>query len=95
MTIAAATPLQVKGGAFLIEERSPNENLTAEDLNEEHLAIARTVDKFSTNDVKPRLEAIRPQKPGVAITVLRKPADWNSRYRSPRNSAAWKWICPL
>ena len=48
MTIAAATPFQVKGGAFLIEDRSPNEIFTAEDLNEEHLAIARTVDEFWT-----------------------------------------------
>ncbi|MFZ0536247.1 MAG: acyl-CoA dehydrogenase family protein [Candidatus Sulfotelmatobacter sp.] len=75
MTIAAATPLQVKGGAFLIEERSPNEIFTAEDLNEEHLAIARTVDEFWTNDVEPHLEAIRQQRPGVAITVLRKAAE--------------------
>ena len=67
MTTAAATPLQVKGGAFLIEDRSPNEIFTAEDLNEEHLAIARTVDEFWTNDVEPHLEAIRQQKPGVAL----------------------------
>src|SRR3984957_11851664 len=75
MTTAAATPLQVKGGAFLIEDRSPNEIFTAEDLNEEHLAIARTVDQFWTNDVEPRLEAIRQQTPGVALSVLRKAAE--------------------
>jgi len=75
MTTAAATPLQVKGGAFLIEDRSPNEIFTAEDLNEEHLAIARTVDQFWTNDVEPHLEAIRQQTPGVALRVLRKAAE--------------------
>jgi alkylation response protein AidB-like acyl-CoA dehydrogenase len=75
MTTAAATPLQVKGGAFLIEDRSPNEIFTAEDLNEEHLAIARTVDQFWTNDVEPHLEAIRQQTPGVALSVLRKAAE--------------------
>ena len=73
MTTAAATPLQAKGGAFLIE--APNEIFTAEDLTEEHLAIARTVDDFWTNDVEPQLEAIRQQKPGVALNVLRKAAD--------------------
>jgi hypothetical protein len=84
MTTAAATPTQVKGGAFLIEDRSPNEIFTAEDLNEEHLAIARTVEQFWTNEVEPHLEAIR-QRPS-----------WDSpRYRSPRNSAAWKWTCRL
>jgi alkylation response protein AidB-like acyl-CoA dehydrogenase len=75
MTTAQATPLLVKGGAFLIEDRSPQEIFTAEDLNEEHLAIARTVDQFWTNDVEPHLEAIRQQSPGVALTVLRKAAE--------------------
>jgi len=75
MITAAATPLQVKGGAFLIEDRSPNEIFTAEDLNEEHLAIARTVDQFWTNEVEPHLEAIRQQTPGVALSVLRKAAE--------------------
>src|ERR1700685_297274 len=75
MTTAAATPLQGKGGAFLIEDRSPSEIFTAEDLNEEHLAIARTVDQFWTNEVEPHLEAIRQQTPGVALTVLRKAAE--------------------
>jgi alkylation response protein AidB-like acyl-CoA dehydrogenase len=75
MTTAAAIPVQAKGGAFLIEDRSPNEIFTAEDLNEEHLAIARTVDQFWTNDVEPHLEAIRQQTPGVALNVLRKAAE--------------------
>jgi alkylation response protein AidB-like acyl-CoA dehydrogenase len=75
MTTAAATPTQVKGGAFLIEDRSSNEIFTAEDLNEEHLAIARTVDQFWTNDVEPHLEAIRQQTPGAALSVLRKAAE--------------------
>jgi alkylation response protein AidB-like acyl-CoA dehydrogenase len=75
MTTTAATPLQAKGGAFLIEDRAPHEIFTAEDLNEEHLAIARTVDQFWTNEVEPQLEAIRQQKPGVALSVLRKAAE--------------------
>jgi len=75
MTTTTATPLQVKGGAFLIEDRSPNEIFTAEDLNDEHLAIARTVDQFWTNDVDPHLEAIRQQTPGLALSVLRKAAE--------------------
>jgi alkylation response protein AidB-like acyl-CoA dehydrogenase len=72
MTTAAATPLQAKGGAFLIEDRAPHEVFTAEDLSEEHLAIARTVDQFWMNEVEPHIEAIRQQKPGVALSVLRK-----------------------
>ena len=55
MTTAAATSPKISGGAFLIEEFSPDEVFTAEDLSEEHLAIARTVDEFWANDVEPHL----------------------------------------
>jgi len=75
MTIAAVTSSKVNGGAFLIEEFSPAEVFTAEDLSEEHLAIAHTVDEFWANDVEPNLDAIRQQKPGIALNVLRKSAD--------------------
>jgi alkylation response protein AidB-like acyl-CoA dehydrogenase len=75
MTTATATPLPANGGAFLIEDRAPHEIFTVEDLNEEHLAIARTVDQFWANEVEPNLEAIRRQKPGVALSILRKSAD--------------------
>jgi alkylation response protein AidB-like acyl-CoA dehydrogenase len=75
MTTAAATSSKISGGAFLIEEFSPEEVFTAEDLSQEHRAIARTVDEFWANDVEPHLEAIRQQQPGVALNVLRKSAD--------------------
>src|ERR1700731_4265672 len=74
MTTAAATSPKISGGAFLIEEFSPDEVFTADDLSEEHLAIARTVDEFWANDVEPQLEAIRQQQPGIALNVLRKSA---------------------
>src|SRR6202162_2246018 len=74
MTTAAAASPKISGGAFLIEEFSPGEVFTAEDLSQEHLAIARTVDEFWANDVEPHLEAIRQQKPGIALNVLRKSA---------------------
>jgi alkylation response protein AidB-like acyl-CoA dehydrogenase len=75
MTTTATTSPKLGGGAFLIEELSPDEVFTAEDLSDEHLAIARTVDEFWANDVEPYLEAIRQQKSGIALNVLRKSAD--------------------
>src|ERR1700757_29760 len=75
MTTTAAVSPKISGGAFLIEECSPDEVFTAEDLSEEHLSIARTVDEFWANDVEPHLEAIRQQAPGIALSVLRKSAD--------------------
>jgi alkylation response protein AidB-like acyl-CoA dehydrogenase len=75
MTTSATTSPKLSGGAFLLEDVSPNEIFTAEDLSDEHLAIARTVDEFWANDVEPHLEAIRQQAPGIALSVLRKSAD--------------------
>jgi len=75
MTTVAASPLQARGGAFLVEDRPPDEIFTVEDLTEEHLAIARTVDQFWANEVEPNLEAIRTYEPAVALRVLRKSAE--------------------
>ena len=65
-TTAISLP-KTKGGAFLIEERLPNEIFTPEDLTPEHLAIARTVDEFWAKEVGPNVEAIQRHEPGVAI----------------------------
>jgi len=75
MTKAATISPKINGGAFLVENVSPDEVFTAEDLSDEHSAIARTVDEFWATDVEPHLEAIRQQTPGIALNVLRKSAD--------------------
>ena len=61
-----------KGTAFLIEESTPQDIFTPEDLSEEHLAVGHMVEEFWTNEVEPNLPAIREKKPGVALSVLRK-----------------------
>jgi alkylation response protein AidB-like acyl-CoA dehydrogenase len=63
-----------KGAGFLLEEITPEEIFTREDLSEEHLAVERTVEEFWTNEVEPNLPAIREKKPGIALEVLRKSA---------------------
>jgi alkylation response protein AidB-like acyl-CoA dehydrogenase len=75
MGSATTTPLRAQGGAFLFEDRAPEDVFTFEDLNDEHLAIARTVDQFWANEVEPNLEAIRQQKPGLALSIVRKSAE--------------------
>jgi alkylation response protein AidB-like acyl-CoA dehydrogenase len=65
----------VNGGAFLIEERAPEDVFTPEDLSEDYLAIGRTVDEFYTKEVEPNLPAIHHHEPGVARAILRKAAD--------------------
>jgi alkylation response protein AidB-like acyl-CoA dehydrogenase len=75
MGSTTVTPLRVRGGAFLFEDRAPEDVFTSEDLSDEHLAIARTVDQFWANEVEPNLEAIRQHKPGLALSILRKSAE--------------------
>jgi len=81
------------GGAFLIQDVPPEGIFTAEDLGEEHLAIARTVDEFWTREVEPRLEAIRRQEPGAALEVLRKSAELGlTGVAIPEEFGGWGWI---
>jgi alkylation response protein AidB-like acyl-CoA dehydrogenase len=75
MATAAATLPKTKGGAFLIEERTPDEIFTPEDLTAEHRDIARTADEFWRKEVEPNLEDIQQHKPGVALSILRKAAE--------------------
>jgi alkylation response protein AidB-like acyl-CoA dehydrogenase len=63
-----------KGAGFLLEEITPEEVFTREDLSEEHIAIGRTVEEFWANEIEPNLPAIRQKQPGVALEVLRKSA---------------------
>src|SRR5215472_1797757 len=75
MTTVTDIPRETKGTAFLLEDSTPQEVFTPEDLSEEHLAIAHMVDEFWTNEVEPNLPAIREKKPGLALSVLRKSVD--------------------
>ncbi|HKE25987.1 MAG TPA: acyl-CoA dehydrogenase family protein [Bryobacteraceae bacterium] len=72
-TATALLPVTI-GGAFLIEDRTASEIFTVEDLTDEHLAVARTVDEFWAGEVEPKLEAIQHQEPGVARSILTKAA---------------------
>jgi alkylation response protein AidB-like acyl-CoA dehydrogenase len=73
-TITATLP-KTKGGAFLIEDRAPEEIFTPEDLTDEHHDIARTADEFWRKEVEPSLPDILEHKPGVAVSILRKAAE--------------------
>jgi alkylation response protein AidB-like acyl-CoA dehydrogenase len=76
MTTLTDTPRKTtKGMAFLIEDSTPQDIFTPEDLTDDHLAVGRMVDEFWANEVEPNLPAIREKKPGVAMSVLRKSVD--------------------
>src|SRR5687767_767562 len=75
MATATLTLPKTKGGDFLIEERTPDEIFTAEDLTEEHHAIGRTADEFWNKEVEPNLEEIVHGNHDLAVKILKKSAE--------------------
>jgi alkylation response protein AidB-like acyl-CoA dehydrogenase len=65
----------VKGGAFLIEERKPEEIFTPEDFTEEHRMIAETTRQFIDNEVSPRVDELEHHDWALARDLVRKAAE--------------------
>jgi alkylation response protein AidB-like acyl-CoA dehydrogenase len=65
----------VKGGAFLIEERTPAEVFTPEDFTEEHRMIAETTRQFVDNEVSPHIDALEKHDWKLARELVKKAAD--------------------
>ncbi|MDQ1638194.1 MAG: hypothetical protein QOF62_1533 [Pyrinomonadaceae bacterium] len=65
----------VKGGAFLIEERKPEEIFTPEDFTEEHRMIAETTRQFIDNEVTPRVDELELHDWALARELVKKAAD--------------------
>src|SRR3982074_792035 len=65
----------VQGGAFLIEERTPEEIFTPEDFTEEHRMIAETTRQFVDNEVVPRIDELEHHNWELARDLVKKAAD--------------------
>src|ERR1043165_9417124 len=65
----------VKGGAFLIEDRTPDQIFTPEDFTEEHNMIAETTRQFIDNEVIPRIDELEHHNWELARDLVKKAAD--------------------
>src|SRR5918996_963989 len=65
----------VKGGSFLIEERTPEEIFTPEDFTEEHRMIADTTREFMDKEVVPRIDELEKHDWKLARELVSKAAD--------------------
>ena len=65
----------IKGGAFLIEEITPEEIFTPEDFTEEHRMIADTTRQFIDNEVIPRIDELEQHDWKLARELVKKAAD--------------------
>ncbi len=71
-TVAAPALPRIKGGAFLVEDRSAQEIFTPEDFTEEHLQIAKTANDFVTEEVVPHAEHLEHKDYEMMRSLLRK-----------------------
>src|SRR3982751_3189678 len=62
----------IKGGAFLIEDRTPAEVFTPEDFTEEQRMIGETTREFVDNEVRPNLEAMENHAWEIARELVKK-----------------------
>jgi len=65
----------IKGGSFLIEERTPEEIFTPEDFTEEHRMIAETTRQFVDNEVRPAIPELEKHNWELARELVSKAAD--------------------
>jgi alkylation response protein AidB-like acyl-CoA dehydrogenase len=65
----------VQGGAFLIEDRTPQDIFTPEDFTEEHRMIAETTRQFIDNEVMPRIDELEHHDWKLARELVKKAAD--------------------
>jgi len=65
----------VKGGSFLIEERTPAEIFTPEDFNEEHRMIADTTRQFMDAEAVPRIDELENKDWKLARELVKKGAE--------------------
>ena len=75
MSAVAEQKQLIKGGAFLIEERAPEEIFTPEDFTEEHRMIADTTRQFVDNEVNPRIGELEKHDWTLARSLVAQAAD--------------------
>src|SRR6478672_1806541 len=72
MATTAVPKTKISGGAFLLEERQPNEVFTPEDFTEQHALIGQTTEEFAVNEILPNMEKIEHKDFSVTRDLLKK-----------------------
>jgi alkylation response protein AidB-like acyl-CoA dehydrogenase len=75
MSAVAEQKKIIKGGSFLIEERTPEDIFTPEDFTEEHRMIADTTRQFIDNEVVTRIDELEKHDWKLARELVRHAAD--------------------
>ncbi len=73
--VSVSAIVAAKGGSFLLENRTPVEVFTPEDLSEEQRQMAATAAQFARDEILPTTADIEAKKPGVLPSLMRKAAE--------------------
>jgi len=75
MSAVAEEKKLIKGGSFLIEQRTPEEIFTPEDFTEEHRMIADTTRQFVDNEVNPHIDELEKHNWKLSRELIGKAAE--------------------
>jgi alkylation response protein AidB-like acyl-CoA dehydrogenase len=62
----------LKGGAFIIQDSTPESTFIPEEFGEEALMVQQMIQDFLKNDIDPNRLAIEKQKEGLAVSLIEK-----------------------
>src|SRR3954447_3186658 len=71
-TLTAMPRSKIRGGSFLIEERTSEEVFTPEDFSEQHQLIAQTAEEFANKEIVPNIEKMEHKDFAVIRELVRK-----------------------
>ncbi len=71
-TVTTLPATRIRGGSFLIEERTPDQVFTPEDFTEQHLLIAQTAEEFANKEIVPNIEKMEHKDFAVTRDLVRK-----------------------
>ena len=71
-TLTAVPASKIRGGSFLIEERTPEQVFTPEDFSEQHQLIAQTAEEFANKEIVPNIEKMEHKDFAVIRDLVRK-----------------------
>jgi alkylation response protein AidB-like acyl-CoA dehydrogenase len=62
----------LRGGAFIVQDSSPEDVFIPEEMNEEQLMIKTMCEDFVKNEILPNIQALEKQKEGLCVSLLHK-----------------------
>lgn len=72
MTDTLVKPKVLNGGAFIIQDSTPESTFIPEEFGEEALMVKGMIEDFLKNDIEPNRVALEKQKEGLAVSLVEK-----------------------